>query len=306
VRAAVAASLAALSLTVTTEQQTFRSGVDAVRVDALVLDGNRPVAGLTAADFELWDSGVPQQVASATFEDVPLSLMLALDASSSVRGAPLEHLKQAAAAVSGLLKPADRAALLTFAEHVDLSCEWTADRAQLARAIAQTEAGGSTALHDGSFAALTLKDPSAGRPLVIVFSDGEDTSSWLSGQTVIELARRSDAVIYGVGLRTAPGAQLGYMVDFRSGLQPGIPAVVLPLLMQPFLPALADETGGKYLEAERSDRLQEVFVRIMSEFRSRYLLTYTPTGVDAGGWHPIQVKLRNKTGSVIARRGYLR
>jgi hypothetical protein len=70
--------------------------------------------------------------------------------------------------------------------------------------------------------------------------------------------------------------------------------------------ALADETGGNYLEAERSDRLREVFVRIMTEFRSRYLLTYTPTGVDAGGWHPIQVKVKNKRGSVTARRGYLR
>jgi Ca-activated chloride channel family protein len=305
VRAAVAALLAALSFTVAA-QQTFRVGVDAVRVDALVLDGNRPVAGLTAADFELWDSGVPQRVESITFEDVPLSLMLALDASGSVRGAPLEHLKQAAAAVTDLLKPGDRAALLTFAEEVDLSCDWTSDREQLKRAIASTAASGSTALHDASFAALTFKDAMAGRALVLVFSDGDDTSSWLSGQTVMEIARRSDAVIYGVGLRTASATRLGYLVDFRSGLQPDIPSVVLPLLTQPFLMALADETGGNYLEAERSDRLREVFVRIMTEFRSRYLLTYTPTGVDAGGWHPIQVKVKNKRGSVTARRGYLR
>ena len=304
-RAAVAALLAALSFTVAA-QQTFRVGVDAVRVDALVLDGNRPVAGLTAADFELLDSGVPQRVDSITFEDVPLSLMLALDASGSVRGAPLEHLKQAAAAVTDLLKPGDRAALLTFAEEVDLSCDWTSDREQLKRAIASTAAAGSTALHDASFAALTFKDAMAGRALVLVFSDGDDTSSWLSGQTVMEIARRSDAVIYGVGLRTESATRLGYLVDFRSGLQPDIPSVVLPLLTQPFLMALADETGGKYLEAERSDRLREVFVRIMTEFRSRYLLTYTPTGVDAGGWHPIQVKVKNKRGSVTARRGYLR
>ena len=141
---------------------------------------------------------------------------------------------------------------------------------------------------------------------MLVFSDGDDTSSWLSGQTVMEVARRNDAVIYGVGLRTASVATLGYMVDFRSGLQPDIPAVVPPLLLQRFLTALAEETGGKYLEAERSDRLRDVFVRILTEFRSRYLLTYTPTGVDAGGWHPIQVKLKNKRGDVTARRGYLR
>ena len=299
-----AAGLAVLSFTAS--QQTYRVSVDAVRVDVLVLDGNRPVSGLTAADFELTDSGISQRIDSTTFEDVPLSVMLTLDASSSVRGAPLEHLKQAASAVTGLLRPGDRAALLTFAEEVDLSCDWTADREQLERAIARTEAAGSTALHDASYAALTLKDARAGRALVLVFSDGDDTSSWLSGQTVVEVARRSDAVIYGVGLRTAASSRLGYLVDFRSGLQPDIPPVVSPLLTQPFLTALAEETGGQYLEAERSDRLREVFVRVITEFRSRYLLTYTPTGVDAGGWHPIQVKVKNKRGTVTARRGYLR
>ena len=304
-RAAVAAWLAVLSWT-TTAQQPIRVKVDAVRVDALVLDGNRPVGGLTAADFELSDSGVTQRVESVTFEDVPLRIMLALDASGSVRGAPLEHLKQAAAAVAGLLEPADRGALLTFAEEVDLICDWTSDRLQLERAIAGTEAGGGTALHDASFAALTFRDANVGRALVLVFSDGDDTASWLPGQTVIEAARRSDAVIYGVGLRAAPAARLGYRVDYRSGPQFDIPLLASPSLSEPFLPALAAETGGKYLEAERSDRLRDVFVRIITEFRSRYLLTYTPQGVEAGGWHPIQVKLKNRKGSVTARRGYLR
>ena len=302
---AVAAWLAALSLTAGA-QQTFRVSVDAVRVDALVLDGNRPVAGLTAEDFELWDSGVAQRIDSIAFEDVPLSVMLVLDASGSVRGAPLEHLKQAAAAVIGLLQPGDRAALLTFAEEIDLSCDWTSDPRQLERAIAGSEASGSTALHDASFAALSLKDAAAGRALVLVFSDGDDTSSWLSGQTVIDVARRSDAVVYGVGLRTSAVARLGYRVDFRSGVQPDIPRVIPAVLLQPFLTALADETGGKYLEAERSERLRDLFVRIITEFRTRYQLTYTPSGVDKGGWHPIQVKLKNKRGSVTARRGYLR
>ena len=76
--------------------------------------------------------------------------------------------------------------------------------------------------------------------------------------------------------------------------------------MEPFLSALAEETGGKYVDAEQSDRLRETFVRIVTEFRSRYLLTYTPQGVDAGGWHPIEVRLKSKKGKVTARRGYVR
>lgn len=301
----VLAVAALLSLAVA-PQQTFRVNVNAVRVDVLVVDGNRPVGGLTAADFELWDAGVRQQIESVSFEDVPLSVMLALDASTSVRGQPLEHLKQAASAVAGLLAPGDRAALMTFSEEIDLPCQWTSDRAALQRAIARTEAGGATALHDAAYAALTLKDPQHARALVLVFSDGDDTSSWLSGQAVMDFARRSDAVIYGVGLRSAAHGTLGYMVDFRSGIPADVPHVLPALLTERFLPALAAETGGKYVEAERSDRLRETFVRIVSEFRSRYLLTYTATGVDAGGWHPIDVKVKNRRGKVIARRGYLR
>lgn len=301
----ISASLAALSLT-PPAPQTFRIGVDAVRVDVLAMDGNRPVAGLTAADFELRDSGVVQRIESVAFEDVPLSVMLALDASGSVRGQPLDNLKQAASAVAGLLKAGDRAALLTFSSEVDLRSEWTDDRHQLERAIERTSASGTTGLHDAAYAALTLKDPRPGRALVLVFSDGDDTASWLPGQTVLDIAKRSDSVVYGVGLATAPIPKLGYLVDFRSGLQPDIPHVLPSELMGSFLTALAEETGGKYIDAERSDRLRDAFVQVVTEFRSRYLLTYAPRGVDAAGWHPIEVKLKNRRGKVTARRGYVR
>jgi Ca-activated chloride channel family protein len=304
-RAILAAGVAAVSLTAPAPQ-TFRSGVDAVRVDVLAMEGGRSIAGLTAADFELRDSGVVQRIDVAAFEDVPLSVMLVLDASASVRGQPLENLKQAASAVAGLLKAPDRSALLTFSAEIDLRSEWTGDRQQLERAIERTSASGTTGLHDAAYAALTLKDPQAGRPLVLVFSDGDDTASWLSGQTVLEIARRSDLVVYGVGLRTVANRKFGYLVDFHSGLQPEIPRVLPSELMGSFLTALSEETGGKYIEAERSDQLRETFVRIVTEFRSRYLLTYTPRGVDIGGWHPIEVKLKNRKGRVTARRGYVR
>jgi VWFA-related protein len=287
-------------------QEPIRVGVDAVLVDVLVTDGSRPVGGLSAADFELMDSGVLQRIEAVSFEDVPLSVTLALDASASVRGPALDHLKQAATAVAALLKGDDRAALLTFAEEVDLRSPWSADRQALERAIALTRASGSTALHDAAYAALTLKDSSGGRALVLLFSDGDDTASWLPGRTVIDHARRSDAVVYSVGLRTSNVHKLGYLADFRTGLQPGIPPVVPTELTKPFLTALAEETGGKYLDTDRPDRLRDAFVQIVTEFRSRYLLTYTPAGVAAGGWHPIDVKVKDRKLTVVARRGYLR
>ncbi len=304
-RVIIAAGLVAVSLTAR-PPQTFRTGVEAVRVDVLAMDGNRPVAGLTAADFELRDSGVVQRIESVAFEDVPLSVMLALDASGSVRGQPLENLKQVASAVAGLLKAGDRVALLTFSAEVDLRLEWTGDRHQLERAIERTSGSGTTGLHDAAYAALTLKDPQPGRALVLMFSDGDDTASWLPGQTVLDIAKRSDSVVYGVGLRTSPILKPGYLVDFRSGLQPDMPRVLPSELMGSFLAALAEETGGKYIDAERSDRLRDTFVQIVTEFRNRYLLTYILQGVDTGGWHPIEVKLKNRKGKVTARRGYLR
>ena len=78
------------------------------------------------------------------------------------------------------------------------------------------------------------------------------------------------------------------------------------MLMQSFLVSLAEETGGKYIEAERPDRLRETFVRIFEEFRGRYVLTYVPQNVEPRGWHPLQVRLKRRAGQVIARRGYLR
>jgi hypothetical protein len=98
----------------------FRSGAEGVRVDVLVTDGRNPIAGLTAANFELRDSGVVQTIDSVFVEDVPLSVMLALDTSRSADGAALGHLKDAAYAVVRMLGPADLAALMTFSGAVRL------------------------------------------------------------------------------------------------------------------------------------------------------------------------------------------
>ena len=306
-KAAAAAALAVIGIPVWLSGQRFRVEAEAVRVDVLVMNGNRPVAGLTAADFELRDRGVPQRIDAISFEDVPLSVMMALDASSSVWGEPLEDLRRAALAVTRLLRAEDRAALITFSHRLTRYADWTGDRQRLETAIARVEAEGATSLHDAAFAALTLRDDRPGRTVVLIFSDGQDTTGWLPGQYVLDAARRSDAVVYAVGLQNSLSERWpGHRFDFRSGVQPDIPNVVPAALWEPLLQALADETGGKYLRAERSDRLHDTFVQILNEVRTRYLLTYTPRKVDAGGWHPIEVKLKDAKGSVSARRGYLK
>jgi VWFA-related protein len=296
---------ALLVATLLASGQTFRSGVEGVHVDALVLDGSRPVGGLRASDFEVRDSGVVQRIESVAFEDVPLNVIFALDASESVQGEPLEHLKQAALAAIELLRPADQAAVLTFDDYVALRADWTTDRAALANAITGAKSGGATALYDAAYAALTLRPPQPGRTLALVFSDGEDTASWLAGTSTIDIARRNDAVVYAVELRERAPWSPGFRLDVHSGVQLGADAARTSL-MDRFLPTLAQDTGGLVLNAARSDQLRERFVRILTEFRTRYLITYSPAGVDRAGWHPLEVTLKNRKGRVIARRGYLR
>ena len=298
--------LAMLAVPDPASSQRFRVATEAVRVDVLVKDGNRPVAGLTAADFDLRDSGVPQQIEAVSFEDVPLSVMIALDTSDSLRGPALGHLRDAAAGALGLLRREDRAALVTFTHRLWRRTAWTYDHRQLQAALLEVEPTGGTSLHDAAYVALTLKDDRPGRPLILLFSDGHDTASWLGGPFVIDAARRSDAVVYAVGLMSSTRRAPGYRLDFRSGVQPRIPGVVPSALLEPFLSALAEDTGGAFLTTDRSDKLRDTFVQIVNEFRTRYLLTYTPRGVDAGGWHPIEVKLKGRRGSVSARRGYLK
>lgn len=301
----LAVAIAAIAIFGGQQGQRFQTGTDAVRVDVLVTDGNRPITGLTAADFVLLDDKVPQQIESVVIEDVPISMMLALDTSGSVAGRPLSDLKNAARAALGTLDPRDRASLLTFAADLTRGATWTSRVQDIVSAIESTEAGGGTSLYDAAFAAMTARDTEPGRrSLVLCFSDGDDTASWLPPTAVVERARRTDAVVYGISI-AARGDRSDYRLMYRSGIE--LTRGSRPdLVSQPLLEELADITGGQSLRAEHTGGLADVFVRIVREFRSRYLLTYTPRGVDAGGWHTIDVRLKNRRGDVRARRGYLR
>jgi Ca-activated chloride channel homolog len=281
----------------------FRSGVEVVRVNVLVTDGNHPVAGLTAADFELRDTRVVQQVESVTLTDIPVSMSLVLDTSQSVRGATLAHLKEAANAALDELGAADRASLLTFNAAVDLQAGWAPPSQSIRAALQQAQAAGGTSLYDAAFSALTMTDASSGnRELVLLFSDGADTASWLPASAVLDRARRAEPVVYSVVLGAASDGGLLYGRSGIELLERQLPRRV----MTPFLRELATVTGGDTFVDESAGRLRRTFVRIVTEFRTRYLLTYTPRGVDAGGWHPIEVTLKNKKGKVTARRGYSR
>ncbi len=302
--------LAVLSLATTiVGAQTFRSGVDAIRVDVLVLDGRRPVGGLTADDFELTDSGVPQTVTAAAMDDVPISLLVALDTSSSVKGDVLDRLKEAATATVRMLRGPDRAALVLFSNTVRLMAPWGADRdVTTTAAIAQAQAGGSTSLYDAAFTSLLLRDETPGqRNMVIVFSDGDDTASWLPDGAIVEKAHRTDSVVYGVVMNDAGTPDRAPMhLEHRSGIDLTPAGERSVRSATPFLLGLAERSGGERFLVQRPSELRDAFARIVTDFRSRYVLTYTATGVDAHGWHPIEVKVKGRNVTVRARRGYSR
>jgi VWFA-related protein len=257
---------------------TFSARTRAVRVDVLATSGGRPVPGLGADDFEVRDNGVVQRVDLVSFDEVPLNLVLALDASDSVSGERLAHLRQAAAAVLRDLRDQDHAALVTFSHAIVIHGGLTRDRPSLEAALSRVEPEGGTAIVDAVQSAIVLGESDAGRALVLVFSDGVDTASWLTQPELLKTTRRSDAVIYGVTARASTR----------------------------LLRELTDETGGSLLDVASTADLQAAFGTVLDEFRSRYLVSYTPTGVPATGWHTLDVKVRDRRGvRVKARPGYL-
>lgn len=265
----------------------FRSSVDAVRIDVSVMNGVRPVAGLTAANFTLTDSGVPQAIERVEVDTVPLSIMLVLDASGSMTGDRLTDLVAASRRLVEALKPDDEAALLAFNEPAQLLVPMTRMRAPLLSAIDALKAGGATSLYDGLFLALQLRtDSPDARSVALVFSDGRDTVSWLSQAAVKEAVRRSGVVTHVVELMP-PQSRGRYPTDVSA-----------------FLSELADAGGGRRWSASSSGDLRELFARVLEELRSRYLLTYFPSGVPREGWHDVKVTVTGARGDVIARPGY--
>ena len=272
----------------------------------LVTDGGRPVTGLTRSHFDLRDNGVEQVVTDVSAETLPLNVICVLDLSGSVAGSPLAQLKDGLTALIDALAAADRAALVSFSERLQLHTPLTGDTMLLRRLVDGVKAGGSTSVIDAAFAGLALREADAGRTMMLLFSDGRDTASWLPARTVLDSARRTDVVVYPVTVRLTNSLNMITYVKPRSSESvtwasrpPPVDDDGLRLL-----DAFADETGGRMFYAEGQGALRKTFLDVLAEFRQRYVLSYTPTRVPADGWHTIEVKLRGRSGQIKARRGY--
>lgn len=292
IRAALVVPLAAALLA-----GQFRASVDVVRLDALVLQDGRPVAGLGAADFAVTDNGDRQVIEVRPLARLPIDVVVALDTSDSVRGPRLDRLREAALALIAQLTPADRATLATFNHMVTLGPRDTAPDT-LSTLVHGITARGDTALVDAVVAALAWSWGRERPMLILVFSDGRDTTSWTRADQALGLARTSEAVVDVVvagELLPTSTARIGR----NDLLQPPTPD-------ERFLRDLTAATGGRVRNGDAGAGLASAFRESLAQFRARYEITYTATN-KAPGWHAVDVQVKGRRGAVVhARRGYQR
>ncbi len=263
------------------QKTTFSVTAEEVRIDVLLTDKGKPLGGMRATDFEIFDNGVPQEIRFVTLQkQTPISATLVFDMSRSVAGDLLDRLKEAADSFLADLQKEDYAALITFNNAVTLGSRPDHDFQQTKQALDRARPYGNSSLIDGSYAGLVLAESRPEPPLIIVFSDGSDTASWLTSAAVLETAKRTEAVVYAVSSNRRQNKK--------------------------FLSDLTNLTGGSVFEVESNRDIASTFLNILEEFRQRYLVTYTPQGVSQGGWHKLEVRVKHRSAKIKARPGYVR
>jgi len=273
----------------------FRSGVDLVSLNTTVTDPtNRFVLDLGAGDFSIVEDGVGQEIRFFSRTTLPLSVSLLLDSSASMD----ERMKTAQKAALGFaeaLRAQDQAQVIDFDSRVSVVAPFGASRAEVEKAIASTVAGGSTALYNAIYIALRELNKVRSRNIedlrrqaIVVLSDGEDTSSLVAYDEVLELAKRSETVIYAIGLRSKDGyTGKGYSdADY-------------------VLRQLTSQTGGRVFFPGGADELPSIYGMISEELSSQYLLGYTSSNPRRDGrWRRIQVRVSRAGATARTRQGY--
>jgi VWFA-related protein len=265
----------------------FEAEVYVVSVTAVVFDkGGRFVEGLTPKDVTLYEDEVPQELtyllaAKGGEEKIPLSVVLVLDASGSMKQ-NLHFLQEAATSFLTKLEDVDQALVVQFNETLKGSAEFTDDLGRLEQFVEALQAWGGTSLNDAVHYALGRVADQPGRKAVIVFSDGADTTSTLQEKDVIEYARAVEATVYSIGI---------------EGMGPGGTP-------RGFLKRIASETGGEAFFPDKVGDLIRIFAGISEELHNHYALAYTPRRAPDGSFRKIRMTVNRKDVEVRVRKGY--
>ncbi|HEY0872031.1 MAG TPA: VWA domain-containing protein [Vicinamibacterales bacterium] len=303
---ALAASLAVLTVSLPAQQQpTFRSGARSVAVYATVTDRDgRLVPDLIKDDFEIKDNGKVQPITVFSNEVQPISVVMMLDRSGSMRG-NFRLVEAAGEAFVRALLPTDKARIGSFAENIQIDPEeFTNDKQQLITILrTKLQEQGPTPLWNSVDASIATLKSQDGRKVVLVFTDGADnpgafTFNNMSFMDISRRAQQADVMVYAIGLQSSGPPRMGgggfggFGGGFGGGNRP-----------DPGLPAIADETGGGYFELTRAEDLAATFARVADELHRQYLIGFEPSKLD-DKMHKIEVKVKKSGMKVRARKEY--
>jgi Ca-activated chloride channel family protein len=290
--AAVVAAIWATGLTLAQEQR-FRAGVDLVSLNVTVMEGTKYISDLSEQDFEVYEDGTRQTLSFFSRVQQPIALAILLDTSASMNER-LGTAQEAAVGFAHRLRKEDVIEVIDFDSQVRILQTFTNDVAALEKAIRSTDVNGSTSLYNAIYISLKeLKKVRANSPedirrqAIVVLSDGDDTSSLVPYEEVLDLAKRSETAIYAIGLRPA-GA---YRTEFKEA--------------EFVLKQLSQETGGRAYFVTTASELPKIYQQISEELANQYSMAYSSRNpMRNGAWRRVVVRV-SKPGLVArTRQGY--
>ena len=273
---------------------SFRTTIDIVSLNVTVIDGaNRYIIDLDQPEFSVFEDGVKQDIVFFTRRPQPIALSLLLDSSASMED-KLQTLQVAAVNFVKRLKENDLAQVIDFDSRVSIRQAFTSSQPELEAAIRQAVSGGSTSLHNAIYISLkelgkvkAQNEEDVRRQALIVFSDGEDTSSLVSFEEVLDLAKRSETSIYTIALRGTETNTRG----FREA----------EFIMR----QLAQETGGRSFFPAKIEDLNGVYSQIADELASQYTIGYTSKNPkNDGAFRRVVVQVARPGLTPRTKRGY--
>jgi Ca-activated chloride channel family protein len=278
-------------------QVPFRAGVELVSLNVTVTDGTQKyITDLAPEDFQVYEDGVKQEVTFFNKTNLPIALALLLDTSASMES-KLPTAQEAAIGFAKKLRSQDLAEVIDFDSRVVVLQNFSNALPDLEQAIHKTSAGGSTSLYNAVYIALKdLKKVVAKnteeirRQAIIVLSDGEDTSSLLPFEEVLDLAKRSETAIYTIGLRTpdGPGTTTKGFKEAEFVLR-----------------QFSQETGGRAFFPNQLADLANVYGQIADELSSQYTVGYTSRNPKRdGSWRRIVVRVNRPSLTARTKLGY--
>ena len=267
----------------------FRAGTELVDLYVTATDRNgRLVPDLLQEDFVILDEGQVQEVVLFENEVQPITVVVMLDTSASMTPS-LDLLMAGAEQFIIRMLPDDRAKVGAFNDKIQILPEdFIGDRDALIRNLDRLQFGNPTRLYDAIGASIEALSGLAGRKVVLVFTDGEDTQNDIGWRDVLEMAQVEEVMIYTIGLES----------DYFNGVR--------RVRSRPDrrLRTFAEETGGGYFELDDTDDLGPTFTRVAQELHSQYVLGFVPPTRD-GELHEIDIRVQRRGTTARARRSYI-